>query len=137
MSTFRQLQIVFVLLAIFVVGGVSGALLTVRVVKKSAAKALQPQNLAASAARHYQQELELTPKQVEELRPVFQQTAKELAQSRRDMYQALQRMQEQMDRTLTAPQREKFAEVRERSKARIKAQLDNGSFPRIPKAESK
>jgi Spy/CpxP family protein refolding chaperone len=131
----RHWQILLLLIAIFLVGGVSGALLTAGAVKRKAMQAAQPQNLLTAAARHYQQELELTPEQVEQLRPLFQQTLREIARSRREMYQSMQRMHEEMEPVLTPEQREKFLELRERAKARMKRQLEAGQPPRREPAE--
>lgn len=132
MNALRRWQIVLLLVAIFAVGAVSGALVTLRVVKRAAAKAGQPQNMLQAAARYYQRQLELTPEQVEQLRPVFQQTAREIAASRRDMFHSMQRMHEEMEKVLTPEQQTKFAELRERARARIKNQLESAPRQQLP-----
>jgi len=124
MSFLRHWQIVLLLVAIFLVGAASGALLTVRAVKRAASSSTAPQNLVATAARYYQRELQLTPDQVEQLRPIFIETARDIGRSRREMYQSMQRMHGEMEKVLTPEQQEKFRELRERAKARIKSHLD-------------
>jgi Spy/CpxP family protein refolding chaperone len=125
MSFLRHWQIVLLLVAIFLVGAVSVALLTARAVKRAAASPTAPQNLVATAARYYQRELELTPEQVEQLRPIFIETARDIGRARREMYQSMQRMHGEMEQMLTPEQKEKFQELRERAKARIKSHLEN------------
>lgn len=132
MSMLRQWQIVLLLIAIFVVGAVSGALLTVRAVKRAATSRGQT-NLVNVAVKYYERQLSLTPDQVKQLEPVIKQTAQEvsqeISQSRRSVFASFQRMQGEMEKVLTPEQLKKFEEIRARARARIRSQVEGATKP--------
>ena len=132
MSMLRQWQIVLLLIAIFIVGAVSGALLTVRAVKRAATNRGQT-NLVNVAVRYYERQLSLTPDQVKQLEPVIKQTAREVSQeigqSRRSVFASFQRMQGEMEKVLTPEQLKKFDEIRAKARSRLKSQVEGATRP--------
>ncbi len=137
MNLLRQWQIALVMLAIFLVGGISGSLLTLGVVKRVAKNRSQPQNMIATAMRYYERQLALTPEQVLQLEPVFRDAGRkitqEIAQSRREVFFSMQELHGEIEKVLTPEQAGKFKELREQARSRAKSQAD-AAAPRQPAA---
>jgi Spy/CpxP family protein refolding chaperone len=129
MNVLRHWKILLSLVAIFLVGAVTGGLLTLQVVKHEIRKRTDPQTWATTTLKQFQQRLELSPEQADKLRPIFDQRAEDLKQIRnntvRDLLLIVQETNEQVDRELTPEQQAKFdqlkQELRNQLRERFKA----------------
>ena len=118
--------------AIFVAGCVTGGVLTVAITKRVMARRTAANNFGAVVVQHYQKQLELTPEQVDKLKPVFARAAAELRSSRSNMMTeamlAMRQMNEDIARELTPEQQARFEKMKERNRARLKNQF-NATLP--------
>jgi len=133
MSLGRHWKIGLCLVAIFAAGAVTGAMLTVRMVKAYIARQATLDRWAGNAMKDYQKKLDLTPAQAEKLKPVFEEAAKELREIRSNTtsntIQVLRKMNEDVSRDLTPEQQKKLDEIKREFVARLRAQ-HNAKLPR-------
>ena len=138
MSFLRHWKIVFALCALFLVGAVTGSMLTIRVVKKK----LHEQELARQKLQEtggwamvtykmYQERLKLTPEQEEKLKPAFTQAGEELRTIRRttmrDIFGVIRTVNVEVEKELTPEQMEEFHKLREEIRERMeKSKVGNG-----------
>ena len=71
----RHWKIILSLVAIFIVGFVSGGVMTLAITKRVIARHTTTTNLGVTVAQHYARQLDLTPEQVEKLKPIFARAA--------------------------------------------------------------
>lgn len=132
----RHWKIILSLVAIFIVGCISGGVLTLAITKRVIAKRTAIANLGQPAAqfylKHYKEDLALTPAQAEKLKPAFARLASEVRDSRSNMLAevrvAVRRLNEEIVRELTPEQQARFEKLKERNRARLKDQF-NGPLP--------
>lgn len=132
----RHWKIILSLMAIFIVGVISGGVLTLAITKRVIAKRTAVANWGPPAApfylKHYKEELALTPAQVEKLKPAFARLATNVRDSRSNMLAevrvALRQLNEELVRELTPEQQARFEKMKERNRARLKDQ-SNGPLP--------
>jgi len=125
MKAFRYWKIVLSLGALFLLGGAAGSVLTLRLRPEATVAARAPEEKwQALTLADYRARLNLTPEQVERLRPVFGVTGQKLRTLR--SYTAervaglVKEMNQQVMSELTAEQQVKLRELlqeRERAKA--------------------
>ena len=127
----RHWKIILSLVAIFVAGCITGGVLTVAITKRVAARrsaGTAGSNFGAVVVQHYQKQLELTPEQVEKLKPVFARAAAGLRNSRSNLLTevtlAMRQMNEDIARELTPEQQARFEKMKERNRARLKNQFN-------------
>ena len=92
-------KIILSLVAIFIAGAISGAVVTLRVVKKVVV-ANGPERWPAGMIMVYQNKLKLTPEQMEKIRPVVEDTRKEWAQTIRTAISSQMGMMRKLDEHL-------------------------------------
>jgi uncharacterized membrane protein len=116
MSLLRHWKIGICLVAIFITGAVTGAMVTVRLAKQYIARQATLERWTASTMKDYERKLALTPEQSEKLRPVFEQAARELrevrATSASNTVQVLRRMNEDIGRDLTPAQQARLDDLK-------------------------
>lgn len=124
MNPSKPWKLVLLLAGIFLAGGVVGGAVTLHFVREFAQRRAEPEQWGPARLRMLAHRLELTPAQIEQLRPVVRRNMDDLAHIRqdgmRDTRRVLQRMEQDIAAVLTPEQREKFArlnaELRERSR---------------------
>jgi uncharacterized membrane protein len=120
MSFLRHWKIAVLLLALFVMGVVTGAALTVAIVKK---KIAENDNWQVTTYRLYKQRLKLTPEQEEKLRPTFTLAGEELRAVRRetmrDIFGIIRRVNVEVEKELTPEQLVEFDKLREEIRTRM------------------
>jgi Spy/CpxP family protein refolding chaperone len=83
-----------------------------------------PPRLTERMTRRFERELNLTPQQVEQMRPVFEETARKLSQIRQETGERVQatltESHEQMAQFLTPEQREQLKQMKPRLRHRMK-----------------
>lgn len=122
-------KLILVLVGIFAAGVVTGAFVTLRVGREIVAKRAMPEQWAPQRLKRLAERLELTPEQLEQLRPVMRRNMEELNRLRNYSMEGtrdiLERMQREITEKLTPEQRAKFEQMsreeREKREAREKA----------------
>ena len=133
-------KLVLALVGIFVAGVVTGTFVTMRVGREMMAKRPMPEQWAPQRLKQLAERLELTPAQLEQLRPVMRSNMEELNRLRSYAMQGtrgiLERMQRDIMEKLTPEQRAKYEQIlreeREKREAREKAdraRRPNGDRP--------
>ena len=120
-------KIVLSLAAVFVAGAVSGAVLTLRIVQKAERQMGGPLWVGTTLQR-YQAKLQLTPEQIERLRPAIEQTGREFRDLRRDTLQGVVGIARQMDERvspeLTPEQKLIHDRMKHKALARLRERLN-------------
>lgn len=128
----RHWKIILSLVAIFIVGFVSGGVTTLAITKRAMARRAAINNLGPAVAQHYARQLDLTPEQVEKLKPIFARAAADIRSSRSNMMMqvmlTMREMNEEVARELTPEQRAEFEKMKERNRSRLKGQF-NATLP--------
>jgi len=130
MSFLRHWKIVFALCALFLVGAVTGSMLTIKVVKKklheqelAREKLKENGSWAVTTYKMYQERLNLTPEQEEKLKPAFTQAGEELRTIRRttmrDIFGVIRNVNVEVEKELTPEQHEEFIKLREEIRERM------------------
>lgn len=124
MSVLRHWKILLSLVAIFIVGGITGSLLTARLVKKALAKRANWESWSVATLEQFQKRLQLTPEQVEKLRPVFAQRTEDYKRIRNnmvsDVLKVIQETNEQVEKELTPEQMERFEKLKQELRAQLR-----------------
>lgn len=120
----KKWKVIAAMTGIFLAGAVTGAVLAARVIQKVAERNLSPERWPAALVDTYRKRLDLTPEQVEQMRPVVEQSREEW---RRTMggavmgYGAIvQRLDRELKPLLTPEQLVKHAEIREEWQRRFR-----------------
>jgi uncharacterized membrane protein len=130
MSLLRHWKIVFALCALFLVGAVTGSMLTIKVVKKklheqelAREKLKENGSWAVTTYKMYQERLNLTAEQQEKLKPAFTQAGEELRTIRRttmrDIFGVIRNVNVEVEKELAPEQMEEFHKLREEIRERM------------------
>lgn len=127
----RPWKIVIVLLGIFIAGGVAGAFIALAVDDSGSGRRSAPDQWIPARLRHMTERLELTPVQVEKIRPIMKREGEELSRLReqgfRETRVILERMEKNISAELTPVQRTKFDELNKEIRERIRRKREGGS----------
>jgi len=127
MSVLRHWKIVVALTGLFIVGVVTGSVMTVKVIKFFVAKnARENIEWPQTTFRDYQKRLKLTPEQQEKLRPVFMEAGSELRAIRRDAGLVYWRLNRDVEKELTPEQQKEFEKIREELRAKFEERKKGG-----------
>lgn len=111
------------LVAIFLAGTVTGAVLTLRVVKRVAAEQSRFERLPELILAQMKTRLALTPEQTARLQPAVDQATRELrelrAQAGASIAQTLNTLDTQIERELLPEQKPKFEQLRRDLRAKL------------------
>lgn len=128
------------LVAIFLAGTVTGAVLTLRVVKRVAAEQSRFERLPDLILARLKSRLALTPEQTARLQPAVDQATRELrelrAQAGASIAQTLNTLDTRIERELLPEQKPKFEQLRRdlRAKLHLRPPAKTGeSVPAAPK----
>lgn len=126
----RRWKIILTLAAIFAAGAVTGGVFALGVVKKAVDQKINPNRWPGSLLDSYQKRLKLTPDQVEQMRPVVEQSRREWADSVRAAVGSygsiIRRLDEQLEPLLTPEQKAEHQRIREEVRARFRKQFNAG-----------
>ncbi|HEY1174055.1 MAG TPA: hypothetical protein VGH19_22000 [Verrucomicrobiae bacterium] len=132
MSFLRHWKIAALLIALFVVGMVTGAVLTVAAVKKIAR---ENDNWPVATYRLYKKRLKLTPEQEQKLRPTFELAGEELRGIRRDtlhdVFEVIRRANVEVEKELTAEQKAEFGKLKEDISKHLEDRRKETKNPRL------
>lgn len=108
-------KIVLVLAAMFAAGLVTGGFVAARLIKHVAQQRAMPEQWGPARLKMLAKRLELTPEQLERLRPIVRRDVEDLGRTRNHAFQETKRILERMERdisaVLTPEQREKFEQI--------------------------
>ena len=111
------------LAAIFLAGTVTGAVLTLRVVKRVAAEQARFERLPDQILARMKSRLALTPEQATRLQPAVEQAARELRELRKQagasIAQTLNTLDTEIERELLPEQKPKFEQLRRDIRTRL------------------
>ena len=129
--TQKPWKLILLLTAIFLAGGATGALVTMRVGRKMIADRPMPDQWAPLHMRKLADRLKLEPEQVEQLRPIVRRNLEELGRLRNtclaDSRVIFERMEREVADKLTPEQRVKFEELNRQMRERAKKLMPNKS----------
>lgn len=132
MSFLRHWKIAASLIALFIVGMVTGAVLTVAVVKKIAR---DNDNWPVATYRLYKKRLKLTPEQEQKLRPTFELAGEELRGIRRDtmhdIFEVIRRANVEIEKELTPEQKVEFDKLREDIRKHLEERRKETKNPKL------
>jgi len=141
--TDKPWKLVLLLTGIFLAGGVAGGFVTVRVMHNLAQKG-QPEQWGPNRLKAYAKRLELTPSQVETLRPIIKRHVDELNQIRlngfREARALIEKMEKEIETVLTPDQKIKFEQMNQEMRERFQRARSKmggpGGPPREPGPEA-
>lgn len=135
--TNKPWKLILLLTAIFLAGGVTGALVTLRVGRKMISHRPMPDQWAPLHMRKLADRLKLQPEQVEQLRPIVRRNLEELGRLRNNCLAetrvVFERMEREVADKLTPEQRIKFEELNRQMRERAKKLMPNK--PNRPRSE--
>ena len=120
----RPWKIIVVLVGIFLAGGVAGAFIALAMEKSDGRRRAGPDQWVPARMKTMVERLELTPEQVERIRPIMKREGEELGKLRehsiRETRLAFERMEKDISSELTPEQKVKYEalnnEIRERTR---------------------
>jgi hypothetical protein len=122
--TMKKWKIIAAMTGIFLAGAVTGAVLATRVIQKVAERNLSPERWPAALVETYRRKLDLTPEQVEHMRPVVEQAREEwrrtMAGTVMGYGSIVQRLDRELKPLLTPEQLVKHTEIREEWQRRFR-----------------
>lgn len=126
--TDKPWKLVLLLTGIFLAGGVAGGFVTLEVGKNMLRKRLAPENWGPARLKMLEKHLELTPDQIERLKPIVRRDVDELARLRQQGFQETRRVLERMEKdiaaVLTPQQKEKFERLNEEMRERARRMVE-------------
>ena len=129
----RNWKVILTIVAIFLAGIITGAVLALRVVKTVATNQLSPERWPASFVENYKRRLKLTPAQLEKIRPIVEEGRKEWQGTMSNAISThigiMRRIDEEMTPLLTADQRKIQDQIREELRKRLRERFDAKQQP--------
>lgn len=129
MEPLRNWKIILSLTAIFVAGAVTGSVITFQVVKSIVRSRTNPDQWSARIMREYRHHLQLTPDQVEHIKPRMMEANRQMKLMRTDLMQQhgqiYRQIHSEIMQVLTPQQREAFKRLRQKKMARFQEQQPN------------
>ncbi|MDI1319293.1 MAG: hypothetical protein PSW75_03740, partial [bacterium] len=108
-------KMVLLLTGIFIAGGVTGAFVTLKVVREKFAQRPMPEQWAPMHLKRLAERLDLKPEQMEQLRPIIKRNMDELNRLRTyamgETKVVFERMEREVGEKLTPEQRTKFEQM--------------------------
>lgn len=128
-------KLIFLLVGIFIAGGVSGVFVTLRVGREMLANRSQPDQWATIHLKKLSEKLELTPEQADQILPIIRRNKDSINQvkteSQAQMKTVFERMEREITVILTPEQRPKYEKLIKEMKEKAK-KVRSGEPPRKP-----
>ena len=129
----RNWKVILSIVAIFIAGTVTGAVLTVRVVQAVAKNQLSPDRWPASLVKAYENRLKLTPEQLEKMRPAVEEGRKDwqeaMRQAMKTHFGIMRRIDEQLTPLLDDRQRANQEKMREEMRKKMRERFNLKQLP--------
>ncbi len=124
MTQFRTWKLSLYVVALFVAGGGSGALVTWQVCRRTPVAPLPPAEIGARLRARFQSQLDLTPEQVQKIDPLIDQAMGRVEAIRRQtasqVYANVSNLHEQVLVVLTPEQRVRFEQLERERRAYLR-----------------
>lgn len=134
MSLNKPWKLILLLAGIFVAGGLVGSAVTLYVGREMLQRRAGPEQWGPARLQMLARHLELTPAQIEQLRPVIQRNVSDLAKIRqdgfRDTRRVLERMEQEIAAHLTPGQLERYRELNEQFRERNRQLMERRRMER-------
>ena len=134
--TDKPWKLVLLLTGIFFAGAITGGVVTVRYGRQLAQMRAQPEQWGPARLKMLAQRLDLTPEQVEKLRPIIKRDMEDLNRLRQhgmsETRRVLQRMEADITAELTPEQKGKFEKLTEEIRAKMQRDHPGSNGPRVP-----
>ena len=118
----KKWKVILAMVGIFAAGAVTGAVLAAKAIQKVAERNLSPERWPASLVENYKRRLDLTPEQIEKMRPVVEEARREwratMGAAIRGYAGIVQRLDQELTPLLTPEQLEKHQQLREEMRKR-------------------
>jgi hypothetical protein len=122
-------KVIASLVAIFVTGAITGSVITFQVVKRVVNARTNPDQWPDRVLREYKHRLDLTPRQMDQIRPKMAAAGRELKFARTDFAQnysaILRQTNEDIFQALTPEQRERFKQFRREQMGKMRNRYPN------------
>lgn len=126
--TDKPWKLVLLLTGIFLAGGVAGGFVTLEVGKNMLRKRLAPENWGPARLKKLEEQLNLTPEQIERLKPIVRRDVEDMNRLRQQGFQETRRILERMERdiaaVLTPEQKAKFEKLNEEMRERARRMME-------------
>ena len=136
MEALRQWKIVGSLTAIFIAGAVTGSVITFQVVKSIVRARSNPDQWSTRVMREYRHHLQLTPEQVDQIKPRMMEAHRQMKMTRSDLMQEHGQIYRQLHmeimQVLTPEQRDAFRRLREKKMARFRERNQSPNLRNSP-----
>lgn len=135
MSLNKPWKLVLLLTGIFIAGGLVGSAVTLHLGREMLQRRAGPEQWGPARLKMLARHLELTPVQIEQLRPVIQRNVSDLAKIRqdgfRDTRRVLERMEQDIAAVLTPEQKVRFRELNEQLRERNRQIMERRRLERL------
>lgn len=126
--TDKPWKLVLLLTGIFLAGAVAGGFVSLEVAHNMLRKRLAPDNWGPARLKLLAERLELTPDQVERLKPIVRRDVEDLNRLRQQSFAETRRILERMEKdiaaVLTAEQKEKFQKLNQEMRERARRMFE-------------
>lgn len=137
--TDKPWKLVLLLTGIFLAGAVAGGFVTLEVGKGMLRKRMAPEHWGPARLKTLERELDLSPRQVEQLKPIVRRDVEDLNRLRQQGFQETRRILERMERDiaaiLTPEQKAKFEKFNEERRERARRMFEQQRRERSEKGE--
>lgn len=126
--TDKPWKLVLLLTGIFLAGGVAGGFVTLEVGKNMLRKRLAPEAWGPARLKKLEEQLKLTPAQIERLKPIVRRDVEDMGRLRQQGFletrRILERMEKDIAAVLTPEQRAKFEKLNEEMRERARRLME-------------
>jgi Spy/CpxP family protein refolding chaperone len=131
MNLQKNWKVALYLAVIFIVGGITGSLVTLQILKYTVHSHRHSQDWSARMMKRLESNLKLTPEQVQKIKPIVDQSVGELKAIRsKTIYessQVIHRAEERISLELTPDQQKRFQEIQQERRKHFKERFGSKS----------
>jgi Spy/CpxP family protein refolding chaperone len=135
----RPWKVILVMIGIFLAGSVAGAFIALAVEKSDSRRRSGPDQWVPARLRTMSERLQLTPEQIDRIRPIMKREGDELAKLRehgmRETRAILERLEKQIAAELTPEQVAKFEEYNKEVRERTRRMMERRKLEQQQKRE--
>ncbi len=127
MNLKKNWKVALYLAAIFIFGGITGSFVTLQTLKYMVHRHRNPENVCAIVMKRLESELKLTPEQVQKIKPIVDQSVRELEAIRSKAIsqssQIISQSEERIAHELTPEQQKRFQKIQQERRKHFKERL--------------
>jgi Spy/CpxP family protein refolding chaperone len=120
----KNWKVALYLAAIFIAGGITGSIVTLQTLKHTIHKHRNHENLSAMMMKRLESDLKLTPEQVQKIKPIVDQSVRELEAIRSKTIsqssEIISRSEERITQELTPDQQKRFQKIQQERRKHFK-----------------